>query len=97
MQRSLLVQFSRATGRVAMPRRPPPPESRKPRGPNKFRKHETVRLCQAVMAAGFTIARVEHDPATGRIVVVPGKPSDVSSSGNPWDEVLDAPKQKRSA
>jgi hypothetical protein len=67
------------------------------RGPNKFRKTETARLCRAVLDAGLSISRVECDSATGRIVVFPGQPGDVSGSDNPWDEVLDAPEQKRSA
>jgi len=60
----------------------PKTPGKKNRGPNKFRK------------AGLSIARVECDSATGKIVVFPGKPGEVSGGDNPWDEVLDAPDQK---
>ena len=64
----------------------------KKRGPNKFRKTETTRLLRAALDAGLSINRVECDPITGKIVVFPGKPGDVSGGDNPRDEVLDAPK-----
>ena len=65
------------------------------RGPTKFRKTETTRLFRAALDAGW--GRVECDPVTGKIVAFRGKPGDVSGGDNPWDEVLDAPEQKRSS
>jgi hypothetical protein len=47
---------------------------------------------RAALDAGLSINRVECDPATGKIVVFPGKSGDVSGNDNPWDEVLNAPK-----
>jgi hypothetical protein len=71
------------------------------RGPNKFRKTETTRLCRAVLDAGLSISRVEYDPLNGKTVVFPGKPGDAPSDKaddpNPWDKVLNAEDQKRPA
>ena len=75
----------------------PKTPGKKIRGPNKFRKTETTRLCRAVLDAGLSISRVEYDPLNGKTVVFPGKPDDLCGGDNPWDEVLDGPKQKRSS
>jgi hypothetical protein len=73
------------------------------RGPNRFKQREIARVLRAVEQAGGT-QYVEIDPASGRIIIVPGasmaKPGKVdgddASKGNPWDEVLsDAANQKR--
>ena len=77
--------------------RPKTPGKKTTRGPTKFRKTETTRLCRAVLDAGLSISRVEYDPLNGKTVVFPSKPGDVSGGDNPWDEVLDAPEQKRSS
>jgi hypothetical protein len=66
----------------------PKTPGKKNRGPNKFRKSEATRLCRGVLAAGLSISRVECDPVTGRVVVFPGKPADVSPANNPWDEEI---------
>jgi len=58
-------------------------------GPVKFRKTEAKRLIRAVLDAGLTIARVECDSATGKIMIFPGKPGEVSAvAGNDLDNWL---------
>jgi len=59
------------------------------RGPNRFRKSEARRLVQATIDAGLSVARVECNPATGKIAVIPGQPNEkTTASNNEWDEVL---------
>jgi hypothetical protein len=67
------------------------------RRPCLFKERDVTRAAKAVLAAGLPVARIEI-AKDGSIVVVPGKPSDVSSdSVNPWDEVIDAAEQKRAS
>ena len=55
------------------------------------------RAIKAARSAGMEIARIELN-RDGAIVVVPGKPSDVSGDTlNPWDEVLDNAADKERA
>ena len=75
----------------------PKTPGKKIRGPNKFRKTETTRLCRAVLDAGLSISRVEYDPLNGKTVVFPSKPGDVSGGDNPWDEVLNNATNKKRA
>jgi len=56
------------------------------RGPSRFRKTEATRLVRAALDAGLSVARVECDPASGRITVVPGK-ADEANVTNEWDEI----------
>ncbi len=58
----------------------------KHRGPSKFRKTEATRLVRAALDAGLTIKRVEIDPATGRISVIPGSPGDAPNDGDELDK-----------
>jgi hypothetical protein len=65
--------------------------------PCLFKERDVTRAAKAVLAAGLEIARVEIRK-DGGIIVVPGKPGDVSGSElNPWDQVIDAPEQKRAS
>jgi hypothetical protein len=41
---------------------------------NRFRRTEAKRLVQAALDAGLIIGRVEVDPKSGTISVIPGKP-----------------------
>jgi len=41
---------------------------------------------RAALDAGLSVARVECDPASGRITVVPGK-ADEANVTNEWDEI----------
>ena len=67
------------------------------RRPLIFRKTDVTRATRAVLAAGLEIARVEI-ARDGGIVVVPGTPEEARGERlNPWDEVSDAPKQKRAS
>jgi hypothetical protein len=52
---------------------PNPNPQRTPRGPNRFRKTELTRSVRGTLAAGLPIERVEVDPITGKINVIPGK------------------------
>ena len=70
------------------------------RGPCTFRKRDLTTAIKAVVAAGCVVARAEIEPATGKIVVVTGKPGGGGNgeASNPWDEVLThAPDKERSA
>jgi hypothetical protein len=64
---------------------------------NRFRQTEASRLMKSVMSAGLEVARVECDPLTGKVTVIPGKPAGATEpDANAWDEVLtnDAPKKR---
>jgi hypothetical protein len=41
--------------------------------PNRFRRTEARRLMRAALDVGLPIGRVEVDPASGRISIIPGK------------------------
>lgn len=59
------------------------------RGLSKFKRTEATRVTRAILDAGLSVQRVEIDPATGKIAVFPGKPSEeTDASKNPWDDVL---------
>ena len=63
----------------------------------KFTESDVRRCLSAARKAGANV-RVEIEPATGKIVIVTaGAPSEGQSGVNPWDKVLDATEQKRSA
>ena len=60
------------------------------RGPATFRQRDVTAAIKATVAAGCEVARAEIDPATGRIVVVVGKPQDTiekNGATNEWDSV----------
>jgi hypothetical protein len=51
----------------------------------RFTKRDLVRAVEAVLSAGLQIASIRIEP-DGAILVIPGKPPSVPSSGaNPWD------------
>lgn len=56
--------------------------------PSTFRETDVKRAVKAVRAAGVEIARVEIEK-DGRIIVVPGKPTesqDANAERNEWDD-----------
>jgi hypothetical protein len=55
-----------------------------PTKPSSFKKTDVARAIAAVLTAGLGVARVEVD-ASGKIVVVPGKPGNDETTLNPWD------------
>lgn len=60
------------------------------RGPCTFRQRDVTAAVKAVVAAGCEPARAEIDPVTGKIVVVIGKPKEISDEGrggNEWDRI----------
>jgi hypothetical protein len=60
------------------------------RVPSTFRQADVTKAVKAVVAAGVDIARVEID-ATGKIVIVTGKPETQENGpragSNEWDSV----------
>jgi hypothetical protein len=53
-----------------------------------FKRTDVTRAARAVLDAGLGVARVEIEK-DGRIVVVPGKPSEPQGNpSNDWDEAL---------
>ena len=66
------------------------------RGPCTFRKRDLTTAIKAVVAAGCEVLRAEIEPATGKIVVVTGRPSEPNGEGtkaetNEWDEIDGTP------
>jgi hypothetical protein len=57
------------------------------RGACTFKQRDVTKAVKAMVAAGCEVARAEIEPSTGKIVVVVGKPQDVSEGGNEWDAV----------
>lgn len=60
------------------------------RGSCKFKQRDVTRAVKAMVAAGCEVARAEIEPASGKIVVVVGKPQDKppeENGGNEWDRV----------
>jgi hypothetical protein len=55
------------------------------RGPSRFKASDAKRAVKAALAAGLSIGRLEIDPQTGRISVIPGQPE--TTTKNPWDQV----------
>jgi hypothetical protein len=55
---------------------------RKPRGPGRFKKTEVTRLAKAAIAAGLDVERIEVDPATGRICLIPTKPDGANNAAD---------------
>jgi hypothetical protein len=45
------------------------------RRPSKFKKTDLTRAAKAVLAAGVGIARIEIDPVSGKITIIPGSSS----------------------
>jgi hypothetical protein len=66
------------------------------RGPCTFRKRDLTTAIKAAVAAGCEVLRAEIEPATGKIVVVTGRPNAPNSEGtkattNEWDEIDGTP------
>lgn len=64
------------------------------RGSCTFRQRDVTAAVKAVIAAGCEVARAEIDRATGKIVVVIGKPQitldevpNEAKEGNEWDRI----------
>jgi hypothetical protein len=49
------------------------------RSPTTFTQSAVTRCLKAAKAAGIDLCRVEVDPATGKIVMVTGKPGGVET------------------
>jgi hypothetical protein len=54
----------------------------RPRSPSRFRRVEARRLVRATLEAGLTIARVEVDPKSGTIAVIPGNAEQTKATAN---------------
>jgi hypothetical protein len=62
------------------------------RARHNFKLNDTTRLIRATVAAGHHVARVEHDPRTGRISVVTGAAegaADGAKNGGEWDAAIE--------
>jgi hypothetical protein len=57
------------------------------RGPCTFRQRDLTAAVKAMVAAGCQVQRAEIDPATGKIVVIVGKPAEPSK--NEWEDDQD--------
>jgi hypothetical protein len=58
------------------------------RGPCTFRQRDLTAALKAALAAGVAVARAEIEPATGKILVIVGKPADDGERReNEWDVV----------
>jgi hypothetical protein len=79
---------------------------RRPRSATLYKRSDVARAIHGVEDAGKAIERIEIDPATGKITIVPkpGEPSGVITTAdhkpsseriNSWDEVLNAQDAKR--
>jgi hypothetical protein len=52
----------------------------------RFRLNEIARATRAVRKAGLPVAKVEIDPVTEKITVIPGKPGEAPDNDmNEWD------------
>ena len=51
-----------------------------------FKQVDVTRAVKGAVAAGLAVARIEVDQRTGKIVIF--SDGAVSSSTNPWDEVI---------
>jgi hypothetical protein len=49
-------------------------QKKKVRGLTRFRKTELQRIVRATIDAGLSVARIEVDPVSARISVIPGEP-----------------------
>jgi hypothetical protein len=58
------------------------------RGACTFRQRDLTAAVRAMEAAGKTVARVEIEPATGKMIVVAkDEPTNASGAANEWDAV----------
>ena len=53
----------------------------------RFRQADLQRALRAVKSAGVTIARIEIEPSTGKIIITP-RDADSANSGAPLDDWL---------
>jgi len=64
-----------------------------------FKQSEIERGLRAAQAHGLQVARIEIEPLTGKIIIIPQPVDSAPSDGdakNPWDEVLKHdPKNKK--
>lgn len=65
--------------------------------PNRFRRTEAKRLVQATLDAGLSVKRVEVDPASGKISVIPGNADDAVAESLTADDELERWQRKRDA
>ncbi|WP_187326790.1 hypothetical protein [Martelella lutilitoris] len=49
-----------------------------------IKQAELTRLLKGVVGAGVEIGRIEVDPRTGHVVIIPDKATEKAT--NPWDE-----------
>ncbi len=59
------------------------------RGAQAFRQGDVTKAIKATVNAGLPVQRVEIDMLAGKIVVIPGDPSDsaATADANEWDTV----------
>ena len=63
----------------------PKPQTRRTRGPSKFKRTDLTKTAKATLAAGLSVRGIEVDPVTGRITIQVGPPA------APTDEPTDVP------
>lgn len=54
--------------------------------PARFKQSDVKRATAGVVAAGLSVARIEID-ASGKIVIIPGKPTTAPKNDNEWQDL----------
>lgn len=54
--------------------------------PARFKQSDIKRATAGVVAAGLSVSRVEID-ASGKIVIIPGKPTTAPGNDNQWADL----------